>query len=42
LVVLSKALRDLHWFGVDTLGKLAETGAQLVDDAIAVIEAYPD
>ncbi|KLK90283.1 hypothetical protein AA309_26635 [Microvirga vignae] len=42
LVVLSKTLRDVHRFGFETLRKLAAAGTKLVDDAIAVIEAYPD
>ncbi|MDK1378104.1 MULTISPECIES: NifX-associated nitrogen fixation protein [unclassified Sinorhizobium] len=42
LVVLSKTLRDVHRFGFDTLRKLAEAGAKLVDDAVAIIETYPD
>ncbi|MBB5571333.1 DUF269 domain-containing protein, partial [Rhizobium lentis] len=42
LVVLSKTLRDVHRFGFETLGKLAEVGNKMVDDAIAVIETYPD
>ncbi|ANL56047.1 MULTISPECIES: NifX-associated nitrogen fixation protein [Rhizobium] len=42
LVVLSKTLRDVHRFGFETLGKLAETGTKMVDDAIEVIETYPD
>ncbi|MBB2701683.1 UNVERIFIED_ORG: putative nitrogen fixation protein, partial [Rhizobium esperanzae] len=41
-VVLSKTLRDVHRFGFETLGKLAETGTKMVDDAIEVIETYPD
>ncbi|MCA1409269.1 NifX-associated nitrogen fixation protein [Ensifer sp. IC3342] len=42
LVVFSKTVRDVHRFGFATLRKLAETGAKLVDDAIAAIEAYPE
>lgn len=38
LVVLS----DVHRFGFETFRKLAEAGTKLVDDATAVIEAYPD
>ncbi|QFI70856.1 NifX-associated nitrogen fixation protein [Sinorhizobium alkalisoli] len=42
LVVFSKTVRDVHRFGFAALRKLAEAGAKLVDDAIAVIEAYPE
>ncbi|RDJ01934.1 NifX-associated nitrogen fixation protein [Rhizobium grahamii] len=42
LVVLSKTLRDAHRFGFETLGKLAEVGTKMVDDAIAVIDVYPN
>ncbi|MER8809600.1 NifX-associated nitrogen fixation protein [Mesorhizobium australicum] len=42
LVVLSKALRDVHRFGFETFQKLAEADTKLVDAAIAAIEAYPD
>ncbi|AGS25384.1 NifX-associated nitrogen fixation protein [Rhizobium etli] len=42
LVVLSKTLRDVHRFGFETLGKLSESGTKMVEDAIAVIETYPD
>ncbi|MER9390137.1 NifX-associated nitrogen fixation protein [Mesorhizobium sp. M0435] len=42
LVVLSKALRDVHRFGFDTFQKLAEAETKLVDAAIAAIEAHPE
>ncbi|ULJ74308.1 NifX-associated nitrogen fixation protein [Rhizobium gallicum] len=42
LVVLSKTLRDVHRFGFGTLGKLAEAGTKMVDDATAAIDVYPD
>ncbi|MER9159382.1 NifX-associated nitrogen fixation protein [Mesorhizobium sp. M0778] len=42
LVVLSKALRDVHRFGFETFQKLAEAETKLVDAAIAAIEAYPE
>ncbi|ARO32608.1 hypothetical protein NXC14_PA00339 (plasmid) [Rhizobium sp. NXC14] len=42
LVVLSKTLRDVHRFGFETLGRLSESGTKMVEDAIAVIETYPD
>ncbi|TIO30534.1 NifX-associated nitrogen fixation protein [Mesorhizobium sp.] len=41
LVVSSKTLRDVHRFGFETLLKLATAGTKLVDDGIAVIEAFP-
>ncbi|AIC29951.1 hypothetical protein IE4771_PB00221 (plasmid) [Rhizobium etli bv. mimosae str. IE4771] len=42
LVVLSKTLRDVHRFGFETLGKLAEAGTKMVEDAIAITEVYPN
>ncbi|WP_234879332.1 DUF269 domain-containing protein [Sinorhizobium americanum] len=35
MVVLSKTLRDIDRSGLETLGKLAESAAKIVDDAIA-------
>lgn len=34
--------QDIHRFGFETFRKLAEAGTNLVDDATAAIEAYPD
>lgn len=42
LVVLSRHLRDVHRYGYDSLLKLAEAGAKVVDEAVAMIETYPD
>ncbi|WP_072381903.1 NifX-associated nitrogen fixation protein [Rhizobium tibeticum] len=42
LVLLSKTLRDVHRFGFNTLRDCAKTGTRLVNDAVAVIKAYPD
>jgi probable nitrogen fixation protein len=41
LVVLSKSLRDIHRFGFEDFGKLAEAGEKLVDEARKWIDAYP-
>ena len=41
LIVVNKHLRDVHRFGFASLARLAETGARLVDEAIAMIRAYP-
>lgn len=42
LVVLNRHLRDVHRFGFESLGKLAEAGTKAVTDAVAFINAYPD
>ncbi|MBI5920753.1 MAG: NifX-associated nitrogen fixation protein [Betaproteobacteria bacterium] len=42
LVVVNKYLRDVHRFGFDSLGKLAEQGDKLINEAVAMIERYPD
>ncbi len=42
LIVVNKQLRDVHRFGFDSLNKLAEQGAKLVADGIAMIKAYPE
>ncbi|TCT01684.1 NifX-associated nitrogen fixation protein [Aquabacter spiritensis] len=40
LVVVNKQLRDVHRFGFDTLGKLAEEGEKHVKAGIAMIAAF--
>lgn len=42
LVVVNKHLRDVHRFGFPSLGKLTDTGTQLVADAVAMIERFPE
>lgn len=42
LVVVNKQLRDVHRYGFDTLGKLAEEGQKFVDTGVAMIEKYPE
>jgi len=42
LIVINKHLRDVHRFGFLTLGKLAEEGAKVVEDAVSWVEKYPD
>ncbi len=42
LVVVSKALRDVHRFGFDSLEALVEAGERLVAVGAALIERYPD
>lgn len=41
LVVVNKQLRDVHRFGFPSLAKLAEAGNKFLDEAIAMIRAYP-
>lgn len=41
LVVINRYLRDVHRFGFASTAKLAEQGAKLVDEAVAMIEAHP-
>ncbi len=42
LVVLSKSLRDVHRWGHDDLGKLAEAGTKCVDEACEMIAKFPE
>ena len=42
LIVVNKNLRDVHRFGFETLEKLSQEGAKLVDAAIEMIEKYPE
>ena len=42
LVVVNKHLRDVHRFGFETLGKLAEEGDKLVRAGVDMIEKFPE
>jgi probable nitrogen fixation protein len=42
LVVVNKQLRDVHRFGFNSLGKLAEEGEKLVASGVAMIEKFPE
>ncbi len=42
LVVVDRAVRDVHRFGFETPEKLIEAGGALVSEALATIERYPD
>ncbi len=42
LVVVNKYLRDVHRFGFNDMGKLAEEGGKLVDSAVAMINQFPE
>ncbi len=42
LIVVNKQLRDVHRFGFDSMGKLAEEGEKLVAAGVSMIETYPD
>jgi probable nitrogen fixation protein len=42
LVVINKYLRDVHRFGFNDLGKLAEEGGKLIDAAVEMIEKFPE
>ncbi|MDK9696932.1 MAG: NifX-associated nitrogen fixation protein [Siculibacillus sp.] len=42
LVVLSKSLRDVHRWGHDDLGKLAEAGTKAVGEACEMIARFPE
>jgi probable nitrogen fixation protein len=42
LIVVNKQLRDVHRFGFDNLGKLAEEGDKLVKQGVEMIEKWPD
>jgi probable nitrogen fixation protein len=42
LIVVNKQLRDVHRFGFDNLGKLAEEGAKHVNAGVEMINKFPD
>jgi probable nitrogen fixation protein len=42
LIVINKHLRDVHRYGYPSLAKLADTGTRLVDEAVGMIERFPD
>ncbi len=42
LIVVNKQLRDVHRFGFDNLGKLAEDGEKYVKAGVEMIEKFPD
>jgi probable nitrogen fixation protein len=42
LIVVNKQLRDVHRYGFDNMGKLAEEGAKYVKSGIEMIEKFPD
>jgi probable nitrogen fixation protein len=42
LIVINKHMRDVHRFGFDNLGKLAEEGDKLVAAAVEMIRKYPE
>lgn len=42
LIVINKHLRDVHRFGFDNMGKLAEEGEKLVQTGVEMIKKYPE
>jgi probable nitrogen fixation protein len=42
LVVVNKVLRDIHRFGFASIESIAEAGDALVEDAVSLIERFPD
>lgn len=42
LIVVNKQLRDVHRFGFDNLGKLAEEGSKYVSSGVEMIKKFPD
>lgn len=42
LIVVNKQLRDVHRFGFDNLGKLADDGEKLVKAGVDMIEKFQD
>lgn len=42
LIVVNKHMRDVHRFGFDNLGKLAEDGDKLVDAGVEMIRKFPE
>ena len=41
MIVVNKQLRDVHRFGFDSLGKLAEEGDKFVKAGVEMIEKFP-
>lgn len=42
LVVISRTLRDVHRFGFDDFEALAAAGGKLVDEAVTMVERFPE
>lgn len=42
LITVNKQLRDVHRFGFDSLGKMAEEGAKYVSAGVEMINKFPD
>ena len=42
LIVVNKQLRDVHRYGFDNLGKLAEEGEKAVKQGVEMVEKWPD
>lgn len=42
LIVVNRQLRDVHRFGFDNLGKLAEEGGKYVKAGVEMIETFPE
>lgn len=42
LIVVNKQLRDVHRFGFDNLGKLAEEGEKYVKAGVEMIQKFPE
>lgn len=42
LIVVNKQLRDVHRFGFDSFGKLAEEGEKYIKAGVEMIEKYPE
>jgi probable nitrogen fixation protein len=42
LIVVNKQLRDVHRFGFDNLGKLAEEGSKYVASGVEMIKKFPE
>ena len=42
LIVVNKQLRDVHRFGFDNLGKLAEEGTKFVQQGVDMINKFPE
>jgi probable nitrogen fixation protein len=42
LIVVNKQLRDVHRFGFDNLGKLADEGGKYIKAGIEMIEKFPE
>lgn len=42
LIIINRTMRDAHRFGFESMEKLASEGEKLVDEGVAMVNAFPD